>query len=275
MPLGWVRSVFESLSGHWSAVWPRAIIFTSLGFGFPSRTKAADAPPLGMLWKDENVHLFGKCRLNSEKQLAQSHPNGQRVWDSNSDLTGSLDLADGGRWRLSPNLSSLDSFPRSGEQWSAWWSPADLPTVMGEGSSAQRRTQVWWHKGDHSKGWHQAAGHSVIPLSSSDSPSPTLSTEFPLSFFLCEPGAPMRPLNPSPLSEPVTFTESLLQASTTAGHWAPFSCPSSESSSLPLHWAWQPPPAPLLPLPAPAELLLGSQAVSPTPTSSHHSVKGT
>ena len=69
-----------------------------------------------MLWKDENVHLFGKCRLNSEKQLAQSHPDGQRVWDSNSDLTGSLDLADGGRWRLSPNLSSLDSFPRSGEQ---------------------------------------------------------------------------------------------------------------------------------------------------------------
>lgn len=52
-----------------------------------------------MLWKDENVHLFDKCRLNSEKQLAQSHPDGQCVWNSNSDLTGSLDLADGGRWR--------------------------------------------------------------------------------------------------------------------------------------------------------------------------------
>lgn len=47
------------------------------------------------------------------------------------------------------------------------------------------------------------------PLSASDSPGPILPAELPFSFFLCEPLAPMRPLDPSFLTESTALTESL------------------------------------------------------------------
>lgn len=82
----------------------------------------------------------------------------------------------------------------------------------------------------------------------------------------------MRPLDPSFLTESTTLTESLLsallRASTTLSlNTLPLTpllryLPPFRSLSLAA------PYGPLLLLPAPAELLLGSQAVSPTPTSS-------